>query len=161
MKCKFLLLLTACLLTVTLNAKESKDDVSMRYDIECAGTGTEGTYLIKVWAYSKKNKVETNILKKNAVHGVIFKGFAGAQGCTSQKPLATSPGVEQEKADFFKKFFADNGDYLKYATIVSGSTETVKIGKEFKVGVTMSVSKDLLRKDLEAAGVIRSLSSGF
>lgn len=160
MKMKFLFMLTFCLLAFsTLYAKDN--DVSMRYDIECAGTGAEGTYLIKVWAYSKKNKVETNILKKFAVHGVIFKGFSGERGCTSQKPLAGSPGVEQEKADFFKPFFSDNGDYLKYATIVSGSTETIKLGKEYKVGVTVTVSKDLLRKDLEAAGVIRGLSSGF
>ena len=161
MKIKILLLLAVFLFTISLDAKDKNNEVSMRYDIECAGTGTEGTYLIKVWVYSKKNQVETNILKKSAVHGVIFKGFAGVQGCTSQKPLASSPGVEQEKADFFNVFFAEAGDYLKYATVVSGSTETVKIGKEFKVGVTVSISKDLLRKDLEAAGVIRGLSSGF
>jgi GTP-sensing pleiotropic transcriptional regulator CodY len=35
------------------------------------------------------------------------------------------------------------------------------VGKEYKVGVTVSVSKDQLRKDLEAAGVIKSLGSGF
>ena len=144
-----------------MGAKEKNADVSMRYDIECAGTGTEGTYLIKVWVFAKKNNVDENLLKKSAVHGVIFKGFAGAQGCTSQKPLASSPGVEQEKANFFNVFFANNGDFLKYATVVTGSTETIKVGKEFKIGVIVSISKDLLRKDLESAGVIRGLSSGF
>jgi hypothetical protein len=37
----------------------------------------------------------------------------------------------------------------------------IKIGKEYKIGVIVSVQKDYLRKDLEAAGVIKGLSSGF
>ena len=38
----------------------------------------------------------------------------------------------------------------------------VKVGKnEYKVGVVISVSKDLLRKDLEAAGIIKGLGAGF
>jgi hypothetical protein len=156
-----ILLLAVFLFSISMGAKDKSNDVSMRYDIECAGTGTEGTYLIKVWVYAKKNNVDENLLKKSAVHGVIFKGFAGAQGCTSQKPLASSPGIEQEKANFFNVFFANNGDYLKYASVVVGSTETIKVGKEFKIGVIVSISKDLLRKDLESAGVIRGLSSGF
>jgi len=40
-------------------------------------------------------------------------------------------------------------------------TESVKVGKEYKIGVVVSVSKDQLRKDLEAAGIIKGLSSGF
>ena len=34
--------------------------------------------------------------------------------------------------------------------------DCMKVGKEYKVGVMISVSKDLLRKDLEAAGIIRN-----
>ena len=161
MKVKVFLLLTVFLFSVSLDAIGKNDDVSMRYDIECAGTGTEGTYLVKVWVYAKKNNVDENLLKKSAVHGVIFKGFSGGQGCTSQKPLASSPGVEQEKANFFNVFFANNGDFMKYANVVAGSAETIKVGKEFKIGMIVAISKDLLRKDLESAGVIRGLSSGF
>jgi hypothetical protein len=136
-----------------------------RYDIECAGigAGTEGTYLVRVWTYSKNpKKVTTNQMKKNAVHGVLFKGFSGETGCTSQKPIIRSVSVYYEKSDFFNLFFSDEGGYLKYANIVSSSLEIIKLQKkEFKVGAIFSISKDLLRKDLESAGVIRGLSSGF
>ena len=50
---------------------------------------------------------------------------------------------------------------LKYASIMEGTTEIVKVGKEYKVGVVVSVRKDDLRKALEAAGIIRGLNSGF
>ena len=36
-----------------------------------------------------------------------------------------------------------------------------KVGKEYKVGCVVSVRKDDLRKALEAAGIVRGLSSGF
>ena len=35
------------------------------------------------------------------------------------------------------------------------AADRVKVGKEYKIGVVVSVHKDALRKDLEAAGIIR------
>jgi hypothetical protein len=160
------LLLSAALMNkVSAQAarKADKDTKNWRYEIECAGVGNDGTYLVKVWSYSKKPSVAIDQAKKNAVHGIVFQGFAGgAKGCTAQKALASSPAIEQEKADFFDEFFADNGKYMKYVgSSNDGVTERMKVGKEYKVGVIVSVQKDALRKDLEAAGIIRGLSSGF
>ncbi|MDR2972824.1 MAG: hypothetical protein LBU83_13015 [Bacteroidales bacterium] len=144
--------------------KANKDTQDFRYDIECAGTGAQGFYLVNVWTYSKKPAVAFEQSKKNAVHGVLFKGFGSNSiaGCTSQRPIAANPTVEQEQADFFKKFFSNGGDYMKYVTN-SGpiNQKTLKVGKEYKVGVVVSVAKEQLRKDLEAAGIIKGLSSGF
>jgi hypothetical protein len=163
MKAKFVwCVLALFIMSLAVNANPAKEDDSgdLRYDIECAGAGTEGTYLVKVWAYTKKPKISSDQLKKKAVHGVLFKGFAGKSGCTSQKPLSTTP--QSANAEYFKEFFADKGDYLKYATIVSTGPEVVKIGKkDYKVGMTITVIKDQLRKDLEKAGVIKGLASGF
>ena len=39
--------------------------------------------------------------------------------------------------------------------------DRVKIGKEYKIGITVSVMYDQLRKELENAGMIKGLSSGF
>ena len=92
--------------------KADKATREWRYEIECAGIGKDGTYLIKVWSYSKNPKVATTQAKKNAIHGVIFKGFSGGgQGCTSQRPLAPSPSIEEEKADLSKQNYASYEDY--------------------------------------------------
>ncbi len=146
--------------------KANKDTEAFRYEIECVGNGAQGTYLIKVWSYSKKATVAKEQSKKNAVHGVIFKGFAGGgKGCVAQKALASDPAVEQDKAAFFEEFFADGGKYMKYVSESTdgavGAGDVMKVGKEYKVGVVVSVMKDALRADLEAAGVIKGLSSGF
>ncbi|MCH2023178.1 MAG: hypothetical protein MK207_11935 [Saprospiraceae bacterium] len=147
----------------------NKQTTEWRYEIQCQGTGVQGTYLIKVWSYSRKPQVATEQAKKNAVHGIIFKGFAGTStvgGCTSQNALARNPNLEEEKAEFFKLFFADGGKYMKFVTFSNdgavGAGDITKISKrEYKVGVVVSVKKDALRKDLENAGILKSLSSGF
>ena len=147
--------------------KADKETQEWKYEIECMGTGVQGTYLLKVWSYSKKPKVAIEQAKKNAVHGVIFKGFAGSgNGCSTQQPLAKNPNIENEKKVYFKDFFAEGGKYMKFvSTTTDGSVagrDVLKISKKrYKVGVVVSVHKDLLRKDLEAAGILRGLSSGF
>ena len=158
MKTKFFLIVLLCSVAFSLSAQTAEN---LRYDIECAGNGTQGTYLVKVWIYTKSRKLTSEVLKKYAVHGVIFKGYAGKAGCSQQRPLAQTPALEQEKANFFYPFFNNDKSYAKYATDIDGSIERVKIGKEYKYGAIVSVSKDLLRKDLEAAGIIRGLSDGF
>lgn len=157
----FLLVMISAFSTIT--AKTDKGSANAwKYDIECMENGSAGTYLIKVWSYDSKPNIPAEQMKRNAVHGVIFRGFSGRTGCTSQKPLAKSPTVEEEKADYFKTFFANGGAYLNYASIVSASPEIIKLNKkEYKVGVIVSISKDQLRKDLEAAGIIKGLTSGF
>ena len=48
------------------------------------------------------------------------------------------------------------------AKVVEGSMQTARQGKKtYIVTGIVSVAKDLLRKDLEAAGKLKSLSSGF
>ena len=168
---KVSLVLMAVSFSSALNAqviaknKADKDTEKFRYEIECVSVGASGSYLVKVWTYSKKANVAIEQAKKNAVHGVIFKGFTGAgAGCT-QKPLASSPSIEEEKADYFTNFFADGGKYMKFVSVSGDGSvaaeDRMKVGKEYKVGVIISVSKDNLRKDLEDAGIVKGLSSGF
>lgn len=159
-----LFLLSGCTLAWAGNKekKADKDTENWRYDIECAGTGSDGTYFVKVWSYSKKADVAAEQSLKNAVHGVLFKGITGqVGGCPSQRALIPNPNVQNEQRDFFAKFFSSKGgDFRKYA-VATGTPERVRLKKEYKVGVTVSVAKDMLRRDLEAAGVIKGLGSGF
>ena len=136
-----------------------------RYEIEPVAIGTKGSNLIKVWSYSKKAVVATEQAKKNAVHGVVFRGFTGMNGVSKKPPLANSPNLEVEKKEFFDGFFADGGKYMKYVSITNDGSiaakDRLRVGKEYKIGVTVSVAVDELRKDLEDAGIIRKLGAGF
>ena len=137
----------------------AKGDKPLQYDVEAAGSGVQGTYLVRVWVYSKSGKISDEDIKKAAVHGVIFRGFNGGQGAPSQRPIATSIALEEEKAEYFKVFFTSA--YLQYANVVSGSYQRVKASKEYKIGAIVQVNKDNLRRELEQAGIVKELSNGF
>jgi hypothetical protein len=145
--------------------KADKDTRRWRYEIEAVSEGKEGTYVVKVWSYSKKPKVAVEQAKKNAIHGVIFQGVIGSGRVSGQPPLTSDPGVEMQHSDFFNVFFKDGGEYMKYVSMSNDGSvspgDRQKVDKEYKIGVLVSVRKDLLRRDLEKAGVIKGLSSGF
>ncbi|MFM2293575.1 MAG: hypothetical protein RIS29_3388 [Bacteroidota bacterium] len=153
-------------ITTTLHAGSKPDYTQIwRYEIEAVSTGAPGTYLIKVWSYSKKPVLAIEQAKKNAVHAIIFQGYTGRPGVSGQQPLTSNPNLEQEQKEYFDNFFADGGKYMKFVSLSNDGSvaaeDRLKVGKEYKIGVIVSVNVGLLRKDLEAAGVIRSLNSGF
>ena len=161
-----LIVLTSFSLSISAqNKKADKDTRNWVYEIEPVGVGTQGSYLIKVWSYSKKPMVALEQAKKNAVHGIIFKGFTGIQGVPGQRPLTNNPNLEVEQAEFFKNFFAEGGKYMKFVNITNDGSvaaeDRLKIGKEYTIGVVVSVNVAGLRKDLEDAGMVRGLNSGF
>lgn len=163
---KRVLLLIVAMLTIVLATSSSRKlknspTEKFQYEIEGVSNGTQGTYLIKVWTYSSSKQANIEVCKKNAVHGVIFKGYEGNGNVRPQRALLPTPGAEIDHADYFEDFFKDGGEYNKYVKVTMGSQEIVKVGKKYKIGLVVSVSKDALRKALEHAGVARGLSSGF
>ena len=145
-----------------LHAQDVDQNIDRRYDIICEGNGVEGTYLVRVWVYANKQNLKPEQLRKYAIHGVIFKGVTGSAKCNGQKPFAKSLSVEEENKKYFDEFFEKKNAYLNFATIVEGTFERVKVTKrQYKIGAVVSVSKDQLRKQLEADGIIRGLSTGF
>ena len=165
------LILLPLLFVMSLNSnaqarkKADEDTQIWRYEIEAQAEGKDGTYVVKVWSYSKKKDVAIEQAKKNAVHGIVFQGFAGSGRVSGQPPIASSPGIEIEKADFFKSFFADGGPYLKYVSVSNDGSiapeDRLKVGKEYKIGVVVSVRKDMLKKDLQAQGIIKAMGAGL
>lgn len=128
------------------------------YTIEGAGTGIQGSYLVKVTLMTKKPTTVTDLdFAKCAVHGVLFSGFSGER--QHQRPLAGSAANERQHANFYNDFFAH--PYSHYALPEPSSRMVAKVAKEYRVSLLVSVKKDQLRKDLTQQGVLRSLTDGF
>lgn len=146
---KFFFVLAIVLLSLNLFSQE------WHYEITCAGTGIQGTYLVEVTSYGKTVDAALAQMKKDAIHGVLFRGLTGK--CT-QKPLTGRAEVENEHKVFFDKFFGKSGDYAQYVVDDPNvAMVPVKIGKQYKVTKVVSVKKDMLRRDLEKAGIIKAL----
>ena len=160
---KLLRFLTVFILamSLSLSVDAKQKDQRLNYEIEGAGTAAQGTYMVKVTVISKEKKPSEDVIKRSAVHGVLFRGFSNKELRQHQKPLAGSPANEAQNADFYKDFFAENGAATAYAQVVTGSRQVVKAGKEYRVSDVVIINKDQLLKDLQDAGVIRGLNSAF
>ena len=89
-------------------------DDPLKYEIEGEGVGAQGIYLVKVTVIQKKSKLDVDVIKKCAVHGVLFKGFSSQTSRTRQKPLAGSMVVEQHT----KLEFDLTGGFLADAKVI-------------------------------------------
>ena len=149
--------------TVSVSAQKKKAAREFRYEIVSMGTGSQGSALIKVYSYAKKEKDALELAKQNAVHGILFKGVAGTNGTASQ-PALVKPQEKENNQDFFDSFF-DNGDYQRYVSLSSDGIidpkDRMKVGKEYKIGIVVSVNKADVRKYLENEGIIKGLGSMF
>ena len=158
MKKQFRILMTFLLFIMSIIGAMAKNDKMPQYDITGAGSGTEGTILVKVYVYAKSVKDED--LKRAAVHGVVFRGCSGNASGARQPPMAPIT-AENDNATFCEEFFSSTGQCQSFASIIAGSYDRVKTSKGYKAGAIVQIDKRSLRKELEKAGVVRSLSSGF
>ena len=69
--------------------------------------------------------------------------------------------AEAQHAQFFSEFFKENGPAVAYVTTIDSGLQVVRVNKEYRISTIVVVNKSQLQKDLEKAGVIKGLNSGF
>lgn len=132
-----------------------------RYSLESTFTSKSGSKAFKIWSYSPNVAYGLELAKRNAVHGVIFKGIQGSpdRRVEGQMALLRSGSAESQNQAYFNDFFANGGPYLKFVSQASDDApEIVRVSKkEYKIGIVVVVNSELLRKQLEEDGIIRKL----
>lgn len=163
---RYLLILLVTVATVVSGCKyQKRSSVFYNYEVECNGTGRQGSTQLKVWSYAKNYDRAVELAKKHAVHALIFKGVGAGTGGCNNRPMCTDPNAERQHALYFENFFSDNGKYLNFVSLSNDGTvdpnDRIRVGKEYKIGVSVFVMHSELRKELESAGIVKPLSSGF
>ena len=142
-----------CIIPSSASAKSKGWD----YEIASAGVArADGYYLLRVSAnVDSKKDIGLDVLKKCAIHGVLFRGFTGAR--ESEKPLVDSPQKEQQHASFFQNLLEQQ--YANYATSLDQNYQTIKTANGYRVTGVIQVAKDQLRSLLEQEGIVASVRS--
>lgn len=142
------------------NKKTDKETLVWRYEVQDLNkVAKDGKSIIfKIWSYAKKDKLALNQAGKNAVHAVIFKQIG-------YNPALAGSSSLDEHQDEIKAFFKDGGEYMHYVQFVNNGAvapgDKIKLPKEWKIGVTVSVNRADLKKCLEEKGWIKSMKSLF
>ena len=165
--------LCCILLMVTLPANAQKrkkgkadtETTEWRYEMESVGVGSQGSAQLKVWSYSKFPETAKEQSKKNAIHGVCFRGYQGDGRVQGKDKMVTAEN-ELKFEKFFTAFFKDGGEYLRFVQFTGdgeiGMGDLIKVGKkEFKVGVVVKVDFPGLRAYFEEQGIVAKLGGRF
>lgn len=169
-----IILLAFMVSVVTVNA-QSKNKVrkieynsAYNYEVATVAVGVDGTKLVKVWGYGKTPEDAIRNAKELAVACAIYRGFpAASNGRAAKTPaIVTNSSAAEKHADFFNEFFAIGGKYLQYVNLSTDAppsgADRLKVNKKtYKVGVTVSIAFDELRKYMEEKGIARALDAGF
>ena len=164
-----LAVLLSLLCPAMMMAGKGGDDDIYRYEIESFDgrvSSQTGSCVVKVWSYGKKENVTRNVCMKNAVHGVLFKGYAATSGRSADKGReALVPEGYAAHEAYFDEFF-DSGDYLQYVQLTNNGQLTagdvIKVSKrEYKIGMVVTIDYDALRKRLEKDKIVKPLDFLF
>lgn len=155
------LLVAIAFLPVFAGKKADKQTLVWRYEVQDLGkVAKDGKSVIfKIWSYDKKEKVAIMQAGKNAVHAVIFKqiGYNPA--------LAGTESIETEHEAFFKEFFSDGGEYMRFVQLANNGAvapaDKIKLAKEYKIGIRVTVNRADLRKYLEEKGILTAMNAIF
>ena len=162
---KKILIFLAILLTNTVIAspckKADKETAQMRYELQAAvGQAPEGSAMVRVWTYSKKAQVAKEQAGKNAVHGILFKGYPsmniGNTRIIGREALISDASVWDTQAAYWQEFFKDGGRYQRYVSYIANGTPDfiTKVNREYKIGIVVIVQVEALRKQLQEDGIL-------
>jgi hypothetical protein len=104
--------------SVSKIAAQNKLGGNYTFEIECIGINFDGSQTLRVWGNGQNYTEAADQAIKIALQDVLFKGIQNGSSECSRSPLLLEPNAKQLYETYFFKFFAENGDYKKYAIFV-------------------------------------------
>lgn len=162
----FLTLLLGLLFLATPSNARDKDEEMYNYELEGASGSFQlqaGWNVVKVWSIGKRESLTKENCMRNAIHGIMFKGFPGYNGNSGIKALVPE-GYEAHK-DFFDDFF-ESGKFKQFVQLTNNGMlqagDVISLEKKrYKIGMIVMVNTNALREYLEQANIAKGLDFLF
>ena len=135
------------------------------YKSKIIGTELDGSYTIRAFGRARNAVDAYQQARKQAVYDVVFNGVQSDNSMISPlKPLLLEPNAKEQYADYFNKFFADNGTFEKYCSMKERrwfSSNYSRTDAQSMAQVTVCVDVAKLRERLKSDGIIDNKSLNF
>ena len=129
-------------------------------EVTCDAVGVEGVQILTVYGVARNDRDALAAAVRNAALVILFRGVQTSV-CTVP-PMLRPADMTAEADRHFTRMFAPNGTYLSYVSFAGDQVESrMRVGRNIRVGTTVSVATARLRQDLEQAGVLGTLGGAF
>lgn len=129
---------------------------------ECIGLTEKGECMVTATGVGANASLISSIVQKNAIYALLFDGIKGNEENRIKDLLPMIPDKNSFniKTEYFTPFFSTNGKYLQFIKPMPGALpKTIRTKSGYMVTSTYLIDKNALRKELEANGIIKSLSN--
>lgn len=163
----YILVLLMAATAVSAQNKERRKSIKSweNYEITTEKVGTEGTKFVKVWGFGKTVDKAVMAAKRNAVHACLFRGLPAGPNANATPAICRDPNTFRNNEEYFEEFFAPGGAYLRFVNMTTDGTpagqDRRKIKGGYKCALYIQVMYDNLKRQMEADGIAKKLSSGF
>jgi len=170
-------LLTSCRTYTTSYQAQSLSNNNQRLGVQ----GAKGTVLFKIFTYERSVEVAREKALMDAIHVVLTQGIPNS---SFPNPLLKDPtNAIKQNRQYFDRLFGDNkyldkqnikihrrqaskGTHSSFVQLADDGSvnpqDVMKInGSTYKVGITVSVNYENLRKELISNGIEVNVSQGF
>lgn len=131
------------------------------YETECLGSEMDGSQTVKAWGVGNTVEDAVEQAKKNAVRDVLFKGIRKGKPECELRPVLPEVNAQENHAQYFYTFFADNGPYKNFVSNKDGTFTDKKMmdgdqkGSNVQYGVTVRVLRSALIKRMIDDGILK------
>jgi hypothetical protein len=133
------------------------------YQSECYSVSEDASYIIDVTLETKAILKDLSIIKIDGIDAVLFRGVTGRK-CVTQKALLSQNKYELISNKFINDIYKKRSSCDKYIIKIEelGINPILRVSKKiYQHKYRLTVNKDLLRKDLINAGLLKQLNSIF
>lgn len=156
--CLYIIALTSC----GAQRMATTQVASNNSALECVGLTEKGECMVSVTGTGTNASLISSVAQKNVIYALLFDGIKGNQENRIKDllPMVTDKNTLNTETEYFTPFFSANGKYSQFIKPMPGVLpKTVKTKSGYKVTTTFLIDKEALRKELEANGIIKSLSN--
>lgn len=144
---------------IILTGCKSKQSATGNYSYrtECLGNSMDGSQTVKAWGSGRDKDEAMEQAKKQAVSDLLFNGIIEGKSVCEVRPIVGEVNARVKYDAYFKSFFADNGDYKKFATIdeKKNSYKVIKARERITYGIVLKVLRDELKQKMITDGILK------
>lgn len=135
-----------------------KSQASYDFPSKVLSVNYDGTYVIRTQVRARNAAIAFTDAQRKVLKEVMFDGVAaGSNGVEALQPLCFDKNIQAKHEAYFQAFFADGGEWTKYASLKDKRTATTtyaRNGKQMVETVTVTIDRAAVKAKLQADGII-------